>query len=133
MKTSDRAADWLPASPGWVQNVALNVPFVTVFVPVVPALAGTAVKLNVPDALEDVRVAMVSVPLPPSPDADQLPVTVFPLVVRTFRTVVLVGLIVVVPTAARAAKLIETVSAALLEARLKFPDGLTLAELTVPV
>ena len=48
----------------------------------------------------------VSVPLPPRPEAAQLPVTVFPFVVITFNTVVLVGLMVVVPTTARAAKLI---------------------------
>jgi hypothetical protein len=69
----------------------LNDPFVTVFVPVAPAPAGIAVKLNVPDTLEEVRVAMVSVPLPPRPDADQLPVSVVPLAVMTFRMVVLWG------------------------------------------
>jgi hypothetical protein len=106
---------------------------VTVFVPTVPALAGNAVKLNVPDTLEVVRVAMVSDPLPARADAVQLPVTVFPLVVMTFRTVVLVELIFVVPTAARAAMLTERVNAALFDATFKFPDELTLAALTVPV
>ena len=106
---------------------------VTVFVPTVPALAGSAVKLNVPDTLEDVRVAMVSDPLPPRADAAQLPVTVVPFVVMTFITVVLVELIFVVPTAARAAKLTERVSAALFEATFRVPDGLTLAALTAPV
>jgi hypothetical protein len=106
---------------------------VTVFVPVVPALAGNAVKLNVPDTPEDVSVAMVSDPLPARPDAVQLPVTVVPFVVMTFITVVLVELMFVVPTAARAAKLTERVNAALFEAILRFPDGLTLAALTIPV
>ena len=115
------------------QNVALNEPLVTVFVPLVPALAGNAVKLNVPDTLEDVSVAMVSVPLPARADAVQLPVTVVPLVVMTFITVVLEELIVVVPATARAAMLTERVKAALFEATFKFPDGLTLAALTVPV
>jgi hypothetical protein len=91
------------------------------------------VKLKVPDALEEVKVAIVRNPLPPSPDADQLPVVVFPLVAMTLRTVVLKGPIVVVPTTARAAKLIEKASAALFEATLRFPEGLTLAALTVPV
>jgi hypothetical protein len=119
------------------QNVALKDPLVTVLFPVAPAPeapgAGIAVKLNVPDALEDVSVAMVSVPLPPRADAAQLPVTVVPFVVITLSTVVLVGLMVVVPTTARAAKVIESVSAELLEATFRFPDALTLAALTVPV
>jgi hypothetical protein len=119
------------------QNVALNAPLVTVLVPVAPAPeapgAGTAVKKNVPDTLEDVSVAMVSEPLPPRPDAAQLPVTALPFVVITFITVVLEELMVVVPTTARAAKVIERVRAALLEATFRFPDGLTLAALTVPV
>jgi hypothetical protein len=106
---------------------------VTVFVPVVPALAGNAVKLNVPDTLEDVSVEMVSDPLPARADAVQLPVVVVPFVVMTFITVVLVELIFVVPTAARAAMLTERVNAALFEATFRFPDGLTLAALTVPV
>jgi hypothetical protein len=104
------------------QNVALNDPFVTLFVPVAPAPAAMAVKLNVPDTREEVRVAMVSVPLPPRPDAVQLPVSVVPLVVMTFRMVVLWGLMVVVPTTARAAMLTERVRAALLEETLRFPD-----------
>ena len=105
--------------------------------PVAPAAeapgAGIAVKLNVPDTLDDVSVAMVSEPLPPRPDAAQLPVTVVPFVVITLSTVVLVELIVVVPTTARAAKVIDWVSAALLDETFRFPDPLTLAELTVPV
>ena len=61
---------------------------VTVFVPVVDAFTGNAVKLNVPDTLVDVNVAMVSEPVPASDDADQLPITVVPVVVITFNTVV---------------------------------------------
>lgn len=114
------------------QNVALNDPLVTVLVPVVCAFTGNAVKLNVPDTLEDVSVAMVSVPLPARADADQLPVTVVPLVVMTFSTVV-PEVTFVVPTTARAAKLTERVNAELFEAIFRFPEGLTLAALTVPV
>ena len=118
-------------------KVAVKDPLVTVLVPVAPRPegggAGTATKLNVPDTLEEVSVAMVSDPLPPRADAAQLPVGVVPFVVMTFSTVVLVELMTVVPTAARAAKLIASVSAALLDAMFRFPAPLTLAALTTPV
>jgi hypothetical protein len=52
------------------QNVALKEPLVTVLVPVDPAPeapgAGAAVKLNVPDTLDDLSVAM-SERLSPAP------------------------------------------------------------------
>ena len=118
-------------------KVAVKDPLVTVLVPVAPTPegggAGTATKLNVPDTLEEVSVAMVSDPLPPRADAAQLPVGVVPFVVMTFSTVALVELMTVVPTAARAAKLIASVSAALLDAMFRFPAPLTLAALTTPV
>ena len=114
----------------------MNVPLVMFLVPVAPAFdpggPGTAMKLNVPETLDDVSDEIVTDPLPRFPAAAHAPVTVVPDVVMKLHERFCEATVVVPTAAVRTAKPTARVRSELFDAMLMTPFVLV-AVFTAPV